>query len=102
MLPSCSTNGTDVKRDCPLLGDAGMKLIEILRINVKLIEEVESYSFFPMNQRETLQTQLPSEICTWKGIVSHIVLNIKKHANRDSHIISSLILQSFFLKKYVA
>ena len=27
-------------------GDAWMKLIEILVINVKLIQEVESYSFF--------------------------------------------------------
>ena len=35
MLPSCSTDGTDVKRDCPLLGDAGMKLFDILWINVK-------------------------------------------------------------------
>ena len=45
MLPSCSTDGTDVKRDRPLLADAGMKLIEILGINVKLIQ-VESHSFF--------------------------------------------------------
>ena len=31
---------------CPLLGDTWMKLIEILWINVKLIDEVKSYSFF--------------------------------------------------------
>ena len=37
---------TDGKRDCSLLGDAWMKSIEILGINVKLIPEVESYSFF--------------------------------------------------------
>ena len=29
-----------------------MKLIEIFGINVKLIEKVESYSFFSMNQRK--------------------------------------------------
>ena len=42
-LPSGSTDGTDAKRDCPLLTDAWIKLIEIWVKNVKLIEEVESY-----------------------------------------------------------
>ena len=43
---SCCTNGTDGKRDCPLIEDAWIKLFEILVINVKLRDEVESFSFF--------------------------------------------------------
>ena len=45
VLASCSTDSTEVKRDCPLLADAWLKLIEISGINVKGIEGVESYSF---------------------------------------------------------
>ena len=41
-----------------------MKLIKIFGINVKLIEEVESYSFLRwMNDK--IKTQLSSEICTY-------------------------------------
>ena len=65
---SCSTDGTDVKRDCPLLGDVWIKIIETLVINVKLIEELDSFPILQKKFRlKSLQTQLPSEICTEKG-----------------------------------
>ena len=106
---------TNAKRNCSLLEDASMKLIEILGINVKLIDKVEYFSFFRWINEKNLQANChqkpalrkfttityPLHWCKKSNVPEVLNVHVNENNKRKSHFFLRIFFTTFKKKNVI-